>query len=79
MVLFTFCRFFKILAEISVKSPQFNQFHLIIQLERAFEPCAHVEISDNSMAFMLNFFPTWDSIDKDLVIPASELVFVVDR
>ena len=45
------------------------------------KPIAIVEknTKENSCAFMLTYFPTWENVDLDLVIPSSELIFVVDR
>ncbi len=64
-----------------MKSPEFNFFALMITRNEPFKPYCLIEKNDdtNTYALMLSFLPSWDTIDKDLIVPGSELIFVVDR
>eukprot|EP01091_Cochliopodium_minus_P013480 TRINITY_DN4356_c0_g1_i2.p1 TRINITY_DN4356_c0_g1~~TRINITY_DN4356_c0_g1_i2.p1 ORF type:complete len:740 (-),score=158.49 TRINITY_DN4356_c0_g1_i2:133-2352(-) len=65
-----------------LKSTDFtSDFVLVIQPLDAFSPIAFVERSEDnkSMAIMLNYYPSWDDIDEDLVESSSEFIFLCDR
>lgn len=50
-----------------------------ISPKKAFEPSVFVENDGNSLAVALTFFPKWDQLDKDLLTPYVEAIFLVDR
>ena len=58
-----------------------SDFICIIQPKEPFLPMSIVEKSEDnkSLAMLLNYYPSWDQIDEDLVEPASEILFVIDR
>ena len=58
-----------------------HDFVFIVQPKEAFKPMALVEKNEenNSLAVLLNYYPSWDDIDVDLFEPKTEIIFVVDR
>ena len=58
-----------------------QDFVLVMRPAEAFTPMAIGEKNekDKSLAMMVNFYPSYDHIDEDLLEPRSEILFVVDR